>query len=220
MALTGKYVFRDINGKDVIIFCDFRGDYGYTFFSSRSLSNLSSLLLHYTTRSEAIIRNFRTDGSQQEATVKIISRYESQYNLTFLLNGLFDGIALGRSNTSIDEPFLTLGFVPPSFGNKRGTIQGYKVEGRDIEFNNCDTNPANSIKFFQAPLISGTCCSSNVKSAWYDYAVPVQPGHELPVDFSFKFCVRMGGCGASWSYDDIPNGVEGAALGLKFTLND
>ena len=214
MAPSGIYSYRDINRRDIEIFCDFHGDYGYTFFPSQSLSNLSSLLPHYTTRSEVIIRNFRSDGSQQEATVKILSRYESQYNLTFLLNGDFD------NDYNLDEPYLTLGFVPLSFGNKKGTIQGYTVEGHDIEYTACDTTPDSSISFFQTPKISRDgCCQSNVKSAWYDYGVPVKPGHELPAEYSYKYFVRMGGCGAFLAYEDPSKVVIGAALGLKFKLN-
>ena len=211
---SGIYSYRDIDGRDVEIFCDFRGDYGYTFFPPQSLLNLSSLLPHYTTRSEAIIRHFRSDGSQLEATVKMLSRYENQYNLTFLLNSDFN------KASNFDEPYLTLGFVPLSFGNRKDTKQGYQVEGHDIEYTNNDGNERSSISFFQTPLISKSCCSNNVKSAWYDYAVPVEQGHELPVEYSFKFSVRFGGWGAAWSYDDPSTGVIGAALGLKYTLDD
>ena len=218
-ADSGEYIYKDTNGKEVIIFCDFRGSYGYTFFSSSSLSNLSSLEPHYTTRSEALIRNFRSDGSQQEATVRILSKYRNQYNLTFLLNKLFDGKVF-KNKIPIDEPFLTLGFVPPTFGKKKNTIQGYSVEENDIEFISCNNNPANSIKFFLTPLISNSCCDSNVKSAWYETGKVVQSEQKLPTEFSFKFLVRMGGCGAAWSYEDASVGVKGAALGLKFFSSD
>ena len=215
-ASSGEYSYKDTNRKEIKIFCDFRGNYGYTFFSLSSLSNLSSLEPHYTTSSEVIIRNFRSDGSQQEATVRILSKYRNQYNLTFLLNDLFDG---NTFSSPINEPFITLGFVPPSFGNKQGTIQGYSVDGNDIEFINCDKNPANSIKFFQLPLISGNCCESDIKSAWYDIGNAVPEEKKLPINFSFKFLVTMGGCGAFWSYDDPDKGVQGAALGLKFVVD-
>ena len=222
-AENGVYIYKDPNGNDVKIFCDFYGDYGYTFFSSASLTNISSLEPHFTTSSEAIIRHFRSDGSQTEAKMKIISRYRNQYNLTFLLNEEFDEHEFNAAQTyrQTDEPYLTLGFVPLLFGSRLGTIQGYSVDGTDIEFINTDDNPSNSIKFYLTPLtrdIPFDCCDFNtVKSAWYDYANvhDVAPNRYLQNEFSFRFMVLMGGGGAFWTYDHFEMGV---ALGLKFSL--
>ena len=152
--------------------------------------------------------------------MEIISRYRNQYNLTFLLNVDFNGNVHNSSHKYTDQPFLTLGFVPKTFGNKNGTHQGYSVGGTDVEFTNCDTNPSNSIKFYVKPLLHETssfCCGSSVKSAWYDNANThvVPSSRYLPSDFSFKFMVMMGGCGAFWTYEKFPMGV---ALGLKFSV--
>ena len=219
-AESKEYIYKDPNGNEVNVFCDFYGSYGYTFFSSASLSNLSSLETHYTTSSEAVIRHFWSDGSQTEATMKVITRYRNQYNLTFLLNEEFGSPNDSSSHEYTDVPYLTLGFVPSSFGNKKDTIQGYNVDGSDVEFTNCDTNPSNSIKFYLTPVIdTNGCCNSNIKSAWYDYASTnfVESGRHLPVEFSFKFMVCMGGCGAFWTYENFAMGV---ALGLKFSLEN
>ena len=223
-AETGVYIYKDPNGNDVTIFCDFHGSYGYTFFSSVSLSNLSALEPHFTTSSEAIIRHFRSDGSQTEATMEIITRYRNQYNLTFLLNAEFDEHEFNVADAiyrQTDEPYLTLGFVPLSFGSRVGTIQGYSVDGSDVEFTNIDANPSNSIKFYLTPLTRDTafhCCDFNtVKSAWYDNANThdVDSSRYLPSNFSFRYMVMMGGGGAFWTYDHFEMGV---ALGLRFSL--
>ena len=68
--------------------------YGYTFSSSVSLLNLSYLEPHYTTSSEAAIRHFRSDGSQTEATMTIITRYENQYSLTLLFDSPWEEVLL------------------------------------------------------------------------------------------------------------------------------
>ena len=222
-AESGVYIYKDPNGNDVTIFCDFYGSYGYTFFSSASLSNLSSLEPHFTTSSEAIIRHFRSDGSQTEATMEILTRYRNRYDLTFLLNEEFDIDASydNTSNTYTAAPYLTLGFVPRSFGGRQGTLQGYSVNGVDIEFRNCDENQSNSIKFYVKPLLHEdpfSCCSlSDVKSAWYNSAntLMVNSTRYLPSDFSFRYMVLMGGCGAFWTYEHFEMGV---ALGLKFSV--
>ena len=225
-AETGEYIYKDSNGNDVSIFCDFYGSYGYTFFSTATLSNLSSLEPHFTTSSEAVIRHIRSDGSQTEATMEILSRYRNQYNLTFLFNENFDidGNYESTSSKYTEEPYLALGFVPRSFGNKKGTKQGYSVDGTDIEFTNLDSNTHNSIKFYVKPLLRApsSCCDYNsavavVKSAWYSNANTrtVETSRYLPADFSFKFMVMMGGGGAFWTYEHFPMGV---ALGLKFSV--
>ena len=219
-AESGVYIYKDPSGNDVTIFCDFYGSDGYTFFSSASLANLSSLEPHFTTTSEAVIRHFRSDGSQTEATMEILTRYRNQYNLTFLLNEEFDidGSYENTTKKYTAEPYLTLGFVPRSFGDKQGTLQGYSVNGVDIEFNNCDTNPSNSIKFYMEPLLhedSSSCCGSSIKNAWYDTTNThvIDPSRHLPSDFSFRYMVLMGGCGAFWTYEHFEMGV---ALGFKF----
>lgn len=150
--------------------------------------------------------------------MKILSRYRNQYNLTFLLNDYFYNPV---NEPYADSPFLTLGFVPVTFGSRLNTVQGYSVQDIDIEFTSCDSNPGNSIIFFKTPLVRRTkCCASNVKSAWYENGSPVEAERHLPNEFSFKFQIFMGGCGASWAYDDLGRGIEGVSLGLKFYVDD
>jgi len=147
-----------------------------------------------------------------------LSTYSSHYNLSFFYNK-HDGFAQSQNYQQL-SPYIYLGFQPVSMIH-RGTTQGYRCNGVDYTFANCDGNPNSYFVFYfnkqrKIPIGYYThCCDTTLMHEWVTHANTVPTSKYLPAGFYFFFEMHMGGCGG-YVIPNLLKGVQGAALGLRF----
>ncbi|XP_053407181.1 uncharacterized protein LOC128559470 [Mercenaria mercenaria] len=133
---SGTYTLTNANSDSFTVYCLFESGYGYTFIAANTSvdPNLAKL---FTEKTEVLIRHKLQNGSQYDATAAQISKYSSE-NLGVLYNS-----STGYNNLVNDHmtPYLYVGFVPKAGVNHSKDIQGWKVQGTDYNFTNCDANP-------------------------------------------------------------------------------
>ena len=74
-----------------------------------------------------------------------MAAYE-QYNLSLQFNS-----HVGYAPPVNDKmsPYLYVGFIPSNIANRVGAVQGYRVNGADYSFVNCDANPNSYFVFLK-----------------------------------------------------------------------
>lgn len=195
------------------MFCDFYKGYGYTYISPATAVpiNIDDL---YTDSTHVLIRDLRKDGAQSEAKVEQITAFRNtplsiQYN----------------SYTGYHEvqnpkmtPFLYVGFLPAA-RMKYGQREGYKLNGQDQMYSNCDGNTNNYFAFlFNQNHVSPSPyfpTYSAMQHNWIDSANRLPQSKTMPASFYSFFEIHFGGCGAYGTPQHISN-VSGAALGLRY----
>ena len=215
---SGIYSYFDqASGNFVDMYCDYdhSSGYGYTYFSQSAIEILPSLGIHYEQKDHVIIRHLNIIDEQYESTVKVLPRYQDEYNVSLSLNSQDGFEDPGYYNSS---HYVLLGFIPSSFGDRNGTIQGYLSNGVEATYTNCDNTPYNFIAITPDSVqnICGCCCDSPVARAFMDEATPIETQTYLPVDFYFPtYAIVFGGCGtALMGY--FTNDTQGIAFGIPF----
>ena len=104
--------------------------------------NLANL---YTDTSHVLIRDVRTDGHQYVSRVEQLAAYK-QYKLSFQFNSQV-GYAAPQNVKMV--PYIYVGFLPAAAARRAGMIQGYRVNGVDYTFRNCDANPNSYFVFLK-----------------------------------------------------------------------
>ena len=82
------------------------------------------------------------NGKQQSVKVSQLNDYVEENPLSLQINA-FKGYS--RPINADIPPYMFLGLVPD---NVPGSIRGYKVGQRDLEFKNCAATPNNFIAFY------------------------------------------------------------------------
>ena len=115
--------------------------YGYTYVdpSTNVTINIADL---FTDPSHVLIRDMRSNGHQYVSQLEQITAYK-RYNLSVQFNA-HAGYALPLNAKML--PYLYVGFLPASVASHR-TTQGYRVNGVDRTFRNCDANPNSYFAF-------------------------------------------------------------------------
>ncbi|KAH3814513.1 hypothetical protein DPMN_143015 [Dreissena polymorpha] len=211
---NGTFTVQNRAGQSYRIYCQLYNGYGYTFLStSTNVSvNMSSL---YDDQSHVIIRHKRLDGVQYTSTMAQLGRYDTvpvsvQYTA-------YSGYQ-GPNNTNL-APYIFVGFIPQSM-TSRGAVQGWKVNGEELNFTNCDGNPNSYIAFFFNPSGHGYTNNVGAKNKliyqWYDGATAVAQSEYLPDEFFANYHeVHQGGCGG---YSRGSNVDTWGAVGMKFMV--
>lgn len=213
---SGTFTLSNANGQPYSVYCLFKSGYGYTFISP-SITVTPDLSELFTEKTEVLIRHKRTNGYQYDATAAQISRYSSK-SLGVLYNSYSGYNQMHNGHMS---PYLYLGFVPKSGVSHYKDTQGWKVQGKDYTFTNCDGNPNSyfSLLYNQNNKAYGTYShgKTSLLWVWYDYATSASKADYIPNSFlTSQFEIHFGGCGGyqtSTSFTD----VAGVSIGLRFS---
>ncbi|XP_033751827.1 protocadherin Fat 4-like [Pecten maximus] len=121
-------------------------------------------------------------------------------------------------------PYLYLGFLPVTVAQNRNQ-QGYRSNGVNYLFTNCDSNPNSYMAFYfnhnhHVALNYAGCCDSTLMHDWVTHGTAVPSSRYLPQEFYFFFELHMGGCGGYAIPPTIIHDVQGAALGLRFDYDN
>ena len=213
---SGIFTLSNANDQPFRVYCLFKGDYGYTFLSSdiNVYPNLSQL---FTEKTEVLIRHKRLNDQQYEATAAQITRYASK-NLGLMYNS-YSGYNEMRNGHM--TPYLYLGFVPKSGVSHYQDTQGWRIQGKDYTFTNCDGTPNSYFTLLynsqNETYASSSFGKTSLLHVWYDYASATNSTDYIPDEFfATQFEIHFGGCGGyqtSTSFND----VAGASIGLRFS---
>ncbi|XP_052767928.1 uncharacterized protein LOC128208409, partial [Mya arenaria] len=190
--------------------------HGYTYIAKSTAGDLDLRPL-YTDTSTVRILHTRINGDQHSADVTQIDRYQSiPLSVQLTKNDGYKGI----QNTNM-SPYMFVGFLPKGEASQK-TEQGWKVEGTEFKFKNCDANP-NS---YFAVLFNGANTGytrypgsyNSRQFAWKNLAKAVANGQKLTDNFLSEFYeIHFGGCGG-YSTGAMDSDVKGVAVGLKFEI--
>ena len=211
----GEYSLVEADGTTTTVFCEFRGNHGYTFYPRdvRVAPPTDVAVDH------VIVRHLRSNGNQFDTEMQQIRSYTT-FKLSVQYNK-YDGYARPQNYATM-APYIYLGFLPQIIAKSKST-QGYRANGRDFTFTNCDANPNSYMALFYNPKNKSPtnyhtkCCYNKFMRQWVDVSIPAT--HNLPSKYFFQIEMHMGGCGGY-----IVNGyntfsdIKGAAVGIPFTL--
>ena len=143
-AANGTYTVYNRQHQPFKVYCEFHHGFGYTYvdLSSVTTINLADL---YTDTTHVLIRDVRNDGHQFRSRVEQLARY-TQYKLSLQFNA-YVGYAAPQ-NVKM-TPYIYVGFLPAAAAKRAGMIQGYRVNGVDYTFTNCDAIPNSYIVFLK-----------------------------------------------------------------------
>lgn len=199
-----------------IVFCLFKKEGGYTFIYPEILIEVDINSLS-NDNSHVLIRHRRTNGVQYESRIEQITRYQSrpisvQYN---------SHVAYQGPVNSLMTPYIYVGLTPEILDNGRnhkGDTQGYRSNGQDVTFVNCDGNPNGYFAFLfnHNSVAPSSWYSPALARQWVDTAIKVTD-EVIPDKFLSFFELHFGGCGVFASTDRIQD-VTGAAVGIPFKL--
>jgi hypothetical protein len=198
------------------VFCDVKDGYGYTYISTttRVPINIRDL---YNDDSHALVRQLTKDGHQLESKFQQISSFRNRYPLSFFYNS-HPGFATPM-NVNM-TPYLYMGFLPSTEATHRHT-QGYRANGVDYTFTNCDGNPNSYLAFMfdqmHLPPVGYFRQQGDAQfnHYWSIHATAVPMRTAMPADYFSFFEMHMGGCGGYTILPEYTN-LQGAALGLRF----
>ncbi|XP_060561334.1 uncharacterized protein LOC132721099 [Ruditapes philippinarum] len=214
--LSGEYTFYNGEGQTYKAFCEFYDTYGYMFISREAGVAIKPILIDYNT-TEVLIKHQRTTGKQYDTIMNQISA-KSSVPLSIQYNSYVDYTRPHNYETM--QPYLYLGFLPRGVA-KAKNVQGYKANGQDYTFKNCDRRPHSYIAFFFNPDHKDptnyqlTCCYSDLMHHWLDTGKKAST--YLNQCYFFQIEIHMGGCGGyAVNGFNTMEPVCGAALGMRF----
>lgn len=216
VSSSGVYTLY-YNMQPFTVYCLIYEGGGYTFISPETYMyvNINDLS---NDNSHVIIRHRRTTGFQYETRIEQIFEYNYrpvsvQYNAH---NG-YQGVV-----NSMMTPYIFVGLTPIKLPgrNHKGDKQGYRSNGKDITFVNCDGNPNGYFAFLfnhnKVP-VTGKGHSSAISKYWFDSSTIVA-GDRVPDKFLAFFELHFGGCGAYATANHFV-AVSGAAVGIPYTMS-
>ena len=212
----------------VSVFCDFYVNRGYTFISRADLGKLHTLSGLYTENDHAIIRIlYRQNSEQHDVSIEQLSAYKHRYPLDFQLS---NAVGYKRPLNYNLAPYIYVGFLPASFASIKSrfkpSVQGYRTAGVDVTFSNSDGNPNSYISFFANPrkrpdnLYYRRCCDNAMMREWITRAQLIPRNRYMPKEFYYMYEMHMGGGGGYLSTSHTSKIIEGAAIGLGFSVEE
>lgn len=211
---SGSYTVTH-NSQSVTIYCLYYSGYGYTFISP-SASGSIDLSDFRDDTSHVLIRHNRANGNQYSATIEQLSSYSSTpVSVQFNAHSSYQG----PQNTAM-TPYVFAGFIPASY-TTQGATQGWKVNGEEFTFTNCDGNPNSYIvALFNHGGSAYTSYVGGYNSlmfAWYDKGTAVSSSEKVSSNFfTSTYEIHHGGCGGYSIASNVPD-VTGLAIGVKFS---
>lgn len=175
----------------------------------------------FTTNAHVKVRHMKANGAQAEAVMENIKNYPTQPLGIFYNQHTGYAASVNAANLA---PYLYLGFLPISLANHVNP-QGYRANGQDFNFVNCDRNPNSYFVFYFNPnhkLPIGyvnRCCESTLMHSWITVAHTLPTAYNMPDEFYFDYEIHLGGCGG-YAFIHHHNDINGAALGVRFEQAD
>lgn len=216
--LSQSNVYTIYNRQDQAfqVYCDFHKGYTYTYVSPAATVNINinDLCNNY---SQVLVRDLRNNGEQYEAEIEQITAFKTvplsvQYN---------SHTGYHEPQNPAMEPYIYLGIIPAAKMHQ-GQVEGYKLNGVDQLYTNCDGNTNSYFAFLfnqnHAAPSSYNPTYSVMQHNWVDNARQVPASKKLPDEFFSFYEIHFGGCGAYGTPQHIPQ-AKGAALGLRYDIN-
>lgn len=213
---NGTYTIYNRKNQPYKVYCEFHFKYGYTYVSKNTSVevNINDL---FTTKAHVKVRHMKANGAQAEAVMENIKNYPTQPLGIFYNQHTGYAASVNSANLA---PYLYLGFLPVSLANHVNP-QGYRANGQDFNFVNCDRNPNSYFVFYFNPnhkLPVGyvnRCCESTLMHSWITVAHTLPAAYSMPDEFYFDYEIHFGGCGG-YAFIHHHNDINGAALGVRF----
>jgi hypothetical protein len=198
-----------------VVYCLISKAGGYTFISPDTYMNVDIKALS-NDNTHVVVRHRRTNGLQYESRIEQITRYMSRpLSVQYNSHVGYTGVVNDKMG-----PYIHVGLNPLKLENGRNQLkdrQGYKSNGKEFTFVNCDGNPNGYFTFLfnhnKASSV-GKGESSAISRKWIESSTRVT-GEILPDKFMSFFELHFGGCGAFAGTNHIKE-VTGAAVGIPF----
>ena len=158
-ALSDQYFIVTPSGIQVAIFCDFYHSHGvsYTYLSPAAINVIDTTTLrkfHKRRLSNVNVRLLMADGGQQDYGLEQLSSFQNKYPLVVQMNEAIDYWLPVYNDIS---PYLYLGFQPaeaalaPTTNTSTNPMFGYRADGVDFQFLNCDKLAISYFALFTNP---------------------------------------------------------------------
>ena len=192
---------------------------GFTFVSTRHVTDdatSSGINQLFTDRSSVLFRIVSNDFSQfysyvQQLNTFTAKRLTVQQNTDVRFTRPVNRDTIGRSG------YLYLGILDRVTARAKGARQGYKSNGREVTFINCDANPNSYIVLYpnhKKLKPSSYFGGDGVFQRWKNTFIRVQAGLEMPDKYFFFTEMHFGGCGAYVSSNRW-GPLTGSAIGVR-----
>ena len=114
--------------------------------------------------------------------------------------------------------YVEIEFIPRDVADVAGQTQGFRSNGQDLTFVNCDANPNSYFRFYQSGQTSSHQPSTNdynMSYRWRNTKTAAQS--PIPADFYAYTELHQGGCGTFSTSNRWPayDNTTGAALGIR-----
>jgi hypothetical protein len=193
---------------------------GYTFLSPTHVSEMTDeeLQAMITDRSNVLMRVRTANANQPYGVLQQLGAYRT-YPIKIAINDYSS--YMRPLNSAALGDYLYIGFIPVSRANVK-SVQGLSVNGVDVTFTNCDTNPNSYIALF--PNNRETAPTTHTYSVLYTMfqqmvsALRSNPsGRVMPDDFFTFMEMHQGGCGLYTQTDGRTSvgGVISVAVGFR-----
>ena len=225
-SVSGVYKIQPLPNIDPIeVYCEMAvGGGGFTFLP-RSLSKTRGaqkiVNFLFRDRKEVLLKlQKKKDRSESYTLIQPHPNF-TKYSFKLLVNS-YSGYTQLKNHYMSDYFFL--GIIPAAKARRRVT-QGFKSNGRTIQFRNCDANPNSFFAFMpnhklQTP--SGYHPNrvyerSGVAVNWRSTAIPItNPDRMMPNQFFFLTELHFGGCGCYTSSNRWKKyGFHATAIGVR-----
>ncbi|WAR08279.1 hypothetical protein MAR_018237 [Mya arenaria] len=208
---SGTYTVQNSLCQSFRIYCLFKDGYGYTFLSNNTNVTVDMESL-YDDNTHILVR-FTKANKQYESTLAQINSFASvplsiQYN---------SYIGYNKPQNVNMTPYIYVGFIPASNTFKYAR-QGWKTNGQEQFFNNCDANPNSYIMFMfnhekrgYTDYVGG---KNSLLYKWYDNGTEVLALDYVPGEFLTRYHeIHHGGCGGYSRGSNVPTTAN---VGMKF----
>ena len=214
VSASAPYTIYNRNNQPFQVYCEFHQGYGYTFISPATTVPVDIDDLH-TGSDHVLVRDLRTDNKQYEAKLEEISRYNKKpLSIQYNAHAGYQGMQNAKMT-----PYVFIGLLPQAGIQHLHNVEGYRLNGHDLTFTNCDGNPNSYFAFLfnqnnVAPVNYHTSDTSLLHQ-WVDKATPLPSTSYMPNSFYSFFEVHLGGCGAYGTTQQFSH-VKGAAVGIRY----
>ncbi|KAL9978875.1 hypothetical protein ACROYT_G016456 [Oculina patagonica] len=229
-AVSGVYKIQPLPNTDpILVYCELAseiiGGGGAFTFLPRSLTRRSDaqLIVNALFRDRKnVLLKLQKKGDRSEHYT-LIQPHPNFANVNFGMRvNRFDGYT--RPQNDFMKDYIFLGILPASTARHKN-IQGFKSNGANIQFRNCDANPNSLFAFLpnhnhQTP---SSYHGSNlvyedrgVAVAWRQQAKDItDPDRMMPNEFFFFTELHFGGCGCYTSSNRWKDGFHATAIGIR-----
>jgi hypothetical protein len=219
-APSGEYWIKPKGLNKMQVYCemDIQGG-GFTFISTRHVTDnatSSSISQLFTDRSAVLFRIVANDFTQYYSVVRQLDSFASR-RLTVQQNTFTQFTGPVNRNTIGRSGFIYLGILNRFIARAKGATQGYKSNGKDVTFVNCDANPNSYIVLYpnhDKLKPSSYFGGDGVFRRWRNTFIRVQAGLEMPHKYFYFTEMHFGGCGAYVSSDRWGT-LTGSAIGVR-----